>query len=87
MHQEVNRIRAKMGTAPWPKYLSSLQIHNLHGWNGQLVRFPFPVTVIAGENGSGKSTILKAAAAAYTNDILGKSFAIGTFFPTHHGRL
>ncbi len=82
LHREVNRIREKMGTDPWPKYLSSVQIQNLHGWNGQTVRFPFPVTVIAGENGSGKSTILKAAAAAYSNLITGyTTFAIGTFFP------
>ncbi len=81
MHREINRIREKMGTAPWPKYLASVQIRNLRGWTGQTTRFPFPVTVVVGENGSGKSTILKAAASAYTNNIPGKSFAAGTFFP------
>lgn len=66
-HQEINRIRSKMASNPWPKYLSSIQINGLRGWTGEEIRFNFPVTVIAGENGTGKSTILKAAACAYSS--------------------
>lgn len=65
MHPEVDRIRAKRAQSPWPKYLSSVQISGLRGWTGEEVRFEFPVTVICGENGCGKSTVLKAAAAVY----------------------
>ncbi len=82
MHPEVGKIREKTGTAPWPKYLKSVRITGLRGWNGQQVRFPFPVTVISGENGSGKSTVLKAAACAYTNSLPGaNTYLAGTFFP------
>ncbi len=82
MHEEINRIRTKIATNPWPKYLSSITISGLRGWTGQEVRFPFPITVISGENGSGKSTVLKAAACAYQSP-LGKShnYYPGVFFP------
>ncbi|WEB40950.1 AAA family ATPase [Streptomyces yunnanensis] len=49
----------------WPQFLDSVTIAGLRGWAGETVEFRFPVTAIAGENGAGKSTILKAAAAAY----------------------
>lgn len=65
MHVEVDKIRTKQAQNPWPKYLSSIQIDGLRGWSGEEVRFQFPVSVVCGENGCGKSTILKAAAAAY----------------------
>ncbi|WP_279367842.1 ATP-dependent nuclease [Microbacterium testaceum] len=43
-----------------------MQLSGLRGWTGEIVDFRFPVVAIAGENGSGKSTVLKAAATAYT---------------------
>ncbi|MCJ0875855.1 ATP-dependent endonuclease [Streptomyces sp. AP-93] len=49
----------------WPQFLDSITISGLRGWRGETVEFRFPVTAIAGENGAGKSTVLKAAAAAY----------------------
>ncbi|MBD2817711.1 AAA family ATPase [Streptomyces parvulus] len=52
-----------------------------------MVEFRFPVVAIAGENGAGKSTILKAAAAAYTAEqTSGYTFYPTTFFPIPHGR-
>ena len=82
MHAEVNVIRSKMAADPWPKYLDSITIDGIHGWADKLVRFPFPVTVIAGENGSGKSTVLKAAALAYKNNLpQSKSFHPSSLFP------
>lgn len=82
MHQEVGRIRSKLVTNPWPKYLSSVKIEGLRGWSGQEVRFQFPVTVICGENGSGKSTVLKAIAAAYRiPGEIARSYYASTFFP------
>lgn len=82
MHREVENIRNKLATNPWPKYLESIKISGIRGWNGEEVRFQFPVTVIAGENGAGKSTILKAAAVAYSNPSgRGKTYYPLTFFP------
>lgn len=49
----------------WPKFLQSVQVSGLRGWAGEAVEFRYPVVAIAGVNGAGKSTILKAAAAAY----------------------
>ncbi len=82
MHPEIDKIRSKRAQSPWPKFLNSVKIDALRGWTGQEVRFEFPVTVVCGENGSGKSTVLKAAASAYQNPIaLTKSYYPSTFFP------
>jgi predicted ATPase len=51
----------------WPQFLVSVQIAGLRGWTGEQVEFRFPIVAVAGENGSGKSTVLKVAAAAYAN--------------------
>ncbi|MBD5560341.1 MAG: AAA family ATPase [Clostridia bacterium] len=59
----------------WHQFLSAVRITNLHGWSGQEVIMRFPIVAIAGENGIGKSTVLKAAACAYTNQ------AGSTFYP------
>jgi predicted ATPase len=82
MDPEVAAIRHKMLNQPWPQYLRNLRISGLRGWTGQEVRFDFPVTVLAGENGSGKSTVLKVAATAYRNQHdATRSFNPSTFFP------
>lgn len=81
MHPEIQQIATKSLNAPWPKYLRSVQIRGLRGWAGQEVSFKFPVAAIAGENGSGKSTVLKVAAVAYAQPIANKpSFYPGNFF-------
>src|SRR4051812_3122305 len=49
----------------WPLFLESVRIDGLRGWQGEAIEFRFPVVAIAGENGAGKSTALKVAAAAY----------------------
>lgn len=49
----------------WPAFLNSVKIGGLRGWRGEIVEFRYPVVAIAGRNGAGKSTILKAAASAY----------------------
>ncbi|WP_437083035.1 ATP-dependent nuclease [Streptomyces sp. enrichment culture] len=63
----------------WPQFLDSVTISGLRGWTGETVEFRFPVTAIAGENGAGKSTVLKAAAAAYRAP--SKFSDMRTFYP------
>lgn len=59
----------------WPNRLDWLEIEGMRGWDKQPVTFDFPVVAIVGENGSGKSTVLQAAACAYQGDKR-------TWFPT-----
>lgn len=61
----------------WKLFINSIEINGIHGWQGQTLRFNFPVTVLVGENGVGKSTFLKAAACAYRN------LAGNTFYPSN----
>lgn len=69
---------ARHGSDGWPQFLTSVQVAGLRGWNGELVEFRYPVVAIAGVNGSGKSTILKAAATAYQAPANG---AVATYYP------
>lgn len=67
------------GTGEWVRFLNSIKIENIHGWNGQEIQFKFPVVAIVGENGIGKSTYLKAAICAYKNRT-GKNFYPSNMF-------
>ncbi|WP_280256189.1 ATP-dependent nuclease [Nocardia abscessus] len=70
----------------WPQFLQSIQLEGIRGWQGQSIEFRYPIVVISGENGSGKSTVLKSAAAAYSANEkaapTAKSFSPDDFFPT-----
>lgn len=46
----------------------SLAEGQLRGLNRFVMEFKYPISVIAGKNGSGKSTVLALAACAYHND-------------------
>lgn len=66
LSKEVRRLeRSWQNETAWPKRLDWIEIDNIRGWEGQRIRFPFPIVAISGENGSGKSTIIQACAAAY----------------------
>lgn len=65
----------------WPKRLESLTITGLRGWTGQRIDFNFPIVAIVGENGSGKSTILQAAAAIYQSNTKKDIVFASDFFP------
>lgn len=65
----------------WPKRLNWIEIAGIRGWSGHRIDFIFPITAIVGENGSGKSTILQAAAASYKNSRQGKQLFASDFFP------
>jgi predicted ATPase len=62
----MRRLQNKWLTAAsWPRRLEWLEIVGIRGWTGQRIDFQFPITALVGENGSGKSTVLQAAAAVY----------------------
>lgn len=66
LSREVRRLeRSWQNETAWPKRLDWIEIDNIRGWQGQRIRFPFPIVAISGENGSGKSTIIQACGAVY----------------------
>jgi predicted ATPase len=77
--EEILRIREQHLNGQWPQFLESVEISGLRGWTGQVVEFKFPIVAIVGENGTGKSTVLKVAACAYKNES-GASYYPSTFF-------
>jgi len=79
---QMRRLENKWRTGTsWPKRLEWLEIHGFRGWTGQRVDFGFPIVALVGENGSGKSTVLQAAASAYKGaDQKGDLYA-SDFFP------
>jgi predicted ATPase len=79
--EEIQTIRRQFQTGQWPQFLETLKIDGLRGWENQIVNFQFPVVALVGENGSGKSTVLKAAACLYVNsEDQAKKFYPSTFF-------
>lgn len=62
---EIIKIKSQFQDGQWPKFLERVEIDGLRGWGGESIHFRFPVVAIAGENGAGKSTVLKVAATAY----------------------
>lgn len=65
----------------WPQFLESIEIDGLRGWSRQTVQFQFPVTAVIGENGTGKSTVLKVVASAYEQPTRKNTYYPSTFFP------
>ena len=67
-----------------PHFLTGVGLTGIRGCDGLRVRFHYPVSVIVGENGSGKSTVLSAAASAYKVPGAGaKEFVPSTLFPDY----
>jgi predicted ATPase len=63
----------------WPRRLDWLAIEGMRGWNNNRISFDFPIVAIVGENGSGKSTVLQAAACVYQS--LPRTWYPTEFFP------
>ena len=83
---EITRIRDQFQGGLWPQFLERIEIGGLRGWCGQSVQFKFPVVAVVGENGVGKSTVLKVAAIAY--DPKESAYYPATFFiDTHWDKL
>ncbi len=79
---EVRKLQNKWRTgSSWPKRLEWLEISGIRGWTGQRVDFDFPVVALVGENGSGKSTVLQAIAAAYRSSVKKNERYASDFFP------
>lgn len=82
LSSEVRKLQNKWKTgASWPKRLEWIEINGIRGWTGQRVDFGFPVVALVGENGSGKSTVLQAAAAVYKSKIKADERFASDFFP------
>jgi predicted ATPase len=82
--QEIEKIRQQHLAGEWPKFLEAVSIAGLRGFSGQSIRFGFPVTAIVGENGTGKSTFVKAAACAYESEIQKRTYYPSSFFIKTH---
>ncbi len=76
-------LRMHIDTIPKAKAVPSIR-GSVRGIRYLLVEFKYPVSVIAGENGSGKSTVLFAAACAYKGPGAGgREFVPPALFPDY----
>ena len=65
-----------------PHFLAEVSLQGIRGIDDLRVKFRYPVSVIAGDNGSGKSTVLFAAACAYKVPGVGvRKFVPSALFP------
>lgn len=82
LSDEMRKLRKRWQTQTgWPRRLSWLELHGLRGWSGDRIQFDFPLTAVVGQNGSGKSTILQAAACVYQGDARRTTKFPQEFFP------
>ena len=71
-----------------PHFLAEVRIDGIRGIEDLRVVFDYPVSVVAGGNASGKSTVLFAAACAYKVPGAGvKDFVPSTLFPDYRPRV
>ena len=69
-------------------FLSEIRLDGIRGFKNLRVVFDYPVSVIAGGNTTGKSTVLFAAACAYRTPDRGiRSFSPSTLFPDYRPKL
>lgn len=79
---ELARTWEQLRAKKYPDFLERVSIKNFRGIQDLSVDFSFPVTVIAGANASGKSTLLFTCACAYKVPGSGvKDFVPTTLFP------
>jgi predicted ATPase len=81
--KQMRLLQAKwQANTGWPKRLEWLEIIGLRGWAGQRFELRFPIVAVSGENGSGKSTILQAAASIYNpSEPKKRGWFASDFFP------
>jgi len=64
---QINQLTERVRERNYERYLRKVVLAEVRGFHGEVVEFDFPVTAIVGPNGGGKTTILGAAALAYTS--------------------
>jgi len=68
-----------------PHFLSTIRLQGIRGINDLKIPLEYPVSVIAGGNASGKSTVLFAAACAYKVPRASpRAYVPSTFFPGYN---
>ena len=71
-----------------PHFLAEVHLEGIRGIDDVRIKFDYPVSVIAGGNASGKSTVLFAAACAYRVPGAGvKDFVPSTLFPDYRPKV
>ena len=71
-----------------PHFLAEIRLEGIRGVGDVRIRFDYPVSVIAGGNASGKSTVLFAAACAYKVPGAGvRDFVPSTLFPDYRPKV
>ena len=71
-----------------PHFLAEIHLEGIRGIEDVRIKFDYPVSVIAGGNASGKSTVLFAAACAYKVPGAGvKDFVPSTLFPDYRPKV
>lgn len=64
----INSLLEKVRKKNYGKYLLKIKLKQIRRFNEAQICFDFPVTALIGTNGSGKSTILNAAACTYVSE-------------------
>lgn len=81
LHRLWEQLRGRRPHMPY--FLEAVQLQGIRGITDLRVEFAYPVSVIAGENAAGKSTVLFAAACAYAVPEAGpRAFVPSTLFPS-----
>ncbi len=71
-----------------PHFLAEIHLEGIRGIEDVRIKFDYPVSVVAGGNASGKSTVLFAAACAYKVPGAGvRDFVPSTLFPDYRPRV
>lgn len=82
MSRNMDRLESRWERGQWPKWLEWIEIDGIRGWEGQRIKFEFPITALVGENGVGKSTVLQAAASVYNAPGDEDPYYASDFFPS-----
>ena len=71
-----------------PNFLTEMRLDGIRGFRDVRIVYDYPVSVVAGENASGKSTVLSAAACAYRVPGTGvRDFVPSTLFPEYRPKV